>query len=82
MLFGTDKETNPSVRDLGVRLQQYWLAFARKGRPEPEGLPRWPARLPETDRWMVFSERDGERTGVLKEKLDLLTARHARRVQR
>lgn len=82
MLFGTDKETNPSVRDLGVRLQQYWLAFARKGRPDPEGLPKWPSYLPETDRWMVFSERDGERAGVLKDKLDLLTARHAKRAQR
>ncbi len=82
MLFGTDKETNPSVRDLGVRLQQYWLAFARKGKPDPEGLPKWPSYLPETDRWMVFSERDGERAGVLKEKLDLLTARHAKRIQR
>jgi len=82
MLFGTDKETNASVRDLGVRLQQYWLAFARKGKPAPESLPKWPSYLPETDRWMVFSERDGERTGVLKEKLDLLTARHAKRVQR
>lgn len=82
MLFGTDKEANPSVRDLGVRMQQYWLAFARKGRPEPEGLPKWPAYLPETDRWMVFSERDGERVGVLKDKLDLLTARHTKRVQR
>ena len=82
MLFGTDKETNTEVRDLGVRLQQYWLAFARKGRPEPEGLPKWPSYLPETDRWMVFSERDGERAGLLKEKLDLLTARHAKRVQR
>ena len=82
MLFGTDKETNPSVRDLGVRIQQYWLAFARKGKPDPEGLPKWPSYLPETDRWMVFSERDGERAGVLKDKLDLLTARHTKRVQR
>ena len=81
MLFGTDKETNPAVRDLGIRLQQYWLAFARKGRPEPEGLPKWPAYLPDTDRWMVFGERDGEQTGVLKEKLDLLTARHLKRIQ-
>ncbi|MCP5178853.1 MAG: carboxylesterase family protein [Pseudomonadales bacterium] len=80
LLFGTDKESNAARRDLGVRLQQYWLAFARKARPEPSGLPFWPAYLPETDRWMVFGERDGERTGVIKPKLDALTARHERRV--
>lgn len=81
LLFGSDPDATGEVRDLGIRMQQYWLAFARKGRPEVAGLPTWPAYLQATDRWMVFSERDGERTGVIKEKLDLLTARYQRRLQ-
>jgi para-nitrobenzyl esterase len=79
LLFGTDKNANTSVRDLGIRMQQYWLAFARKGRPDAPGLAPWPAYIAATDRWMVFSDRDAEQSGVLREKLDLLTARYERR---
>jgi para-nitrobenzyl esterase len=81
LLFGTDRNATASARDLGVRMQQYWLAFARRGRPDAPGLASWPAYLAETDRWMVFSNRDGERAGVLRERLDLLTARYERRLQ-
>jgi len=79
LLFGTDKNANASARDLGIRMQQYWLAFARKGRPDAPGLAPWPAYIAATDRWMVFSSRDGEQVGVLREKLDLLTARYEQR---
>ncbi|MBM4203526.1 MAG: carboxylesterase family protein [Gammaproteobacteria bacterium] len=79
LLFGTDKNTNTSVHNLGIRMQQYWLAFARRGRPDVPGLAAWPAYIAETDRWMVFSDRDGEQAGVLREKLDLLTNRYEQR---
>ncbi len=81
LLFGSDPNAKAPAKDLGVRMQQYWLSFARKGRPEAPGLAPWPAYLQETDRWMVFGLHDGEQSGVLKAKLELLTRRYEARVQ-
>ncbi len=37
LFIGTDPP-----KDLGVAMQDAWLAFARSGSPEAEGLPAWP----------------------------------------
>lgn len=35
----------------------YWVAFAKTGRPEPAGLPTWPAYHASGDRLMAFTDR-------------------------
>ncbi len=80
LMWAGHKDENPEVRNLAVRMQQYWLGFARKGRPHVEGLPAWFTYNPESDHWMVFGERDQLQSGVIKAKLDLLTEQYQERV--
>ena len=79
LLFLGQDDDNQSLRNLSVRMQQYWLEFARTGRPKVEGLPDWFAYHPESDHWLVFGERDALRSGVLAEKLRLLGRRYDKR---
>lgn len=37
-------------------MHSYWVAFAKAGRPAPEGLPRWPAYRARSDWLMNFTE--------------------------
>jgi para-nitrobenzyl esterase len=38
-------------------IQQYWIAFARTGRPGPQGEPAWPEYHAGADRLMNFTDR-------------------------
>ena len=79
LLFNSDRNANPLTKKTGDRLRRYWVEFARQGKPDAKGLAAWPSCCQDEDRWLVFGERDEIRRGILKEKLDLLTDRHARR---
>ncbi|MFM8481137.1 MAG: CpcT/CpeT family chromophore lyase [Gammaproteobacteria bacterium] len=79
LLFDADPRANVLTRQTGERLRRYWISFAKDGRPEVEGLTPWDDCCKATDRWMVFSDRDQIRDGIIKEKIDLLTARYTRR---
>jgi para-nitrobenzyl esterase len=46
-------------RDLSRAMQAYWLAFARKGRPDAPGVPDWPAFNPKEPRLMMLGDRIG-----------------------
>lgn len=50
--FGVEPTEN-DVR-AGEVLRAYWLAFARTGRPAPEGLPEWPRFDAEEDALLDF----------------------------
>ncbi len=80
LLFDTDRTASPSTRELGTRMRRHWLAFARHGRPELEGLTPWSSLQGTTDEWMVFGLTDAPRSGVLQVKLDLLERNYRRRV--
>lgn len=79
LLFWGQNDDNPEIRNLSVRMQQYWLEFARTGRPRVQGLPDWLPYHPESDYWMVLSDRDTLTSGVIAERLDLLEARYEAR---
>ncbi|MBM4238762.1 MAG: carboxylesterase family protein [Gammaproteobacteria bacterium] len=80
LLFDTDRTASPSTRELGARMRRHWLAFARHGRPDVEGLAPWPAIEDSAEEWMVFGRADGPRRRVLAEKIDLLERNYRRRV--
>ena len=80
LLFDTNTNASAETRLLGERMRQYWIAFARHGRPDPVGLASWQPCCVDADRWMVLSDRDEMRDSVIKEKLDLLVARHSKRL--
>lgn len=79
LLFNSDRNANPLTKKTGDRLRRYWVEFARQGKPDAKELAAWPSCCQGEDLWLVFGEHDETRRGVLKEKLDLLTDRHARR---
>jgi para-nitrobenzyl esterase len=45
-------------RSMAADVHARWVAFARSGEPNGEGLAPWPAYSPKRDPWMVFG-RDG-----------------------
>jgi para-nitrobenzyl esterase len=47
--FGRLAGDTPAARALSERMQDAWLAFARSGNPNHDGLPEWPRYEP-TDR--------------------------------
>jgi len=51
----------------------YWVAFAKTGKPEPEGLPKWETQNPKTDFILNFTN-NGIVTGPdpMKDRLDLI----------
>lgn len=79
MLFGSDRIANESTRKTSGRLRNYWLQFARNGRPDVDELTSWPSCCASEDQWMVFGENDVVRFGVLGDKLDTLTELYRRR---
>ncbi|MGA7538799.1 MAG: carboxylesterase family protein [Steroidobacteraceae bacterium] len=50
-------ETSRADETLARRMHAYWVAFAKTGRPDPQGLPAWPEYHASTDRLMRFTER-------------------------
>jgi para-nitrobenzyl esterase len=47
----------PEARELGGRVSDAWIAFARKGDPNHPGLPKWPAFTPKEGSLMVLDSR-------------------------
>jgi para-nitrobenzyl esterase len=47
----------PEARDLGGRMSDAWIAFARKGDPNHAGLPKWPAFAAKEGALMVFDNK-------------------------
>lgn len=82
LLFDTDRDAGMATRQVGERMRRYWVRFAAQGNPDTPGLAAWPSCCTATDRWLVFGDGDTLQTAVLKEKLDLLLDRHARRLRR
>jgi para-nitrobenzyl esterase len=49
------KDLAPADAAAAKAAQAYWMAFAKTGRPQPEGLPKWPPYDPKHERIMNFS---------------------------
>jgi hypothetical protein len=79
MLFGSHQIANESTRRTSERLRRYWIEFARSGRPDVTELALWPTCCANQDQWMVFGVNDGIRSGVLSDKLDVLTELYRKR---
>jgi para-nitrobenzyl esterase len=47
----------PEARELGGRMSDAWIAFARKGDPNHPGLPKWPAFTATEAALMVFDNK-------------------------
>lgn len=47
----------PEARELGGRVSDAWINFARKGDPNHSGLPKWPAFTPDKGQVMIFDNR-------------------------
>jgi carboxylesterase type B len=45
------------ARDLGGRMSDAWIAFARKGNPNHSGLSNWPAFTAKEGALMVFDNK-------------------------
>jgi para-nitrobenzyl esterase len=80
LLFDTDRTANASARALGARLRERWVAFARDGDPQVAGRAAWPAYRRASDEWMVFSDSDEARSGVITRRLDVLERNYRRRL--
>ncbi len=79
MLFGSHRIANESTRRTSERLRRYWIEFARSGQPDVTELALWPTCCANQDQWMVFGVNDGIRSGVLSDKLDVLTELYRKR---
>jgi para-nitrobenzyl esterase len=80
LLFSGHNADNEQIRALSDRLRRYWLNFARTGDPNGQGLVQWEPYDPETDGWLVFSDKDAFRPAVIQEKLDFIESRYRRRI--
>ena len=78
LLFRGHEADDPVLRELSWRLRGYWLDFARTGNPNGGARLHWPTHA--GSRWMVLGAADEVRTGVLGERLGILTQRYAKRV--
>jgi para-nitrobenzyl esterase len=52
--FGTTRAGTDADRRYSEAMMGYWLAFARTGDPNAEGLPAWPAYKPDGEQVMLF----------------------------
>ena len=51
------KETSSADEAMAREMHQYWVAFAKTGKPDPAGLPAWPAYRASSDELMNFTEQ-------------------------
>jgi para-nitrobenzyl esterase len=47
----------PEARELGGRMSDAWIAFARKGDPNHPGLPKWPTFTAKEGALMIFDKK-------------------------
>jgi para-nitrobenzyl esterase len=47
----------PEARELGGRMSDAWIAFARKGDPNHPGLPKWPTFTAKEGALMIFDNK-------------------------
>jgi para-nitrobenzyl esterase len=58
-------------RTVAADMHARWIAFARTGDPNGEGLPPWPAYSRGRDPWMVFGQTvSGARDQLMRQPLD------------
>lgn len=50
-------QTSSADDRMAREMQRYWVAFARTGRPDPVGQPKWPRYDQSSDRLMNFTNR-------------------------
>jgi len=74
--FGATRAWTDADRKYADAMMGYWLAFARSGDPNAEGLPAWPAYKPDAEQVMLFGQ--DIKQGVLpnKPQLDFFTNRN------
>jgi para-nitrobenzyl esterase len=66
------RSVEPPDRLLAKAMAERWVAFARTGDPNADGLVQWPPYDAETEPYMDFGEPVVARQHLRKEKLDLL----------
>lgn len=57
---------------MAERMNAYWLAFARTGRPEPAGEPAWLSSTRRQSRTMEFSDEPELRNRFHDRRLNIL----------
>ena len=62
----------PADQALATIMSDYWVAFAKTGTPQVEGLPPWKPYTQDTEPYMDFSPTPTLRHHLLKEKLDFM----------
>ncbi len=62
--------------ELSSAIMDYWVGFARRGDPNGEGRPPWPAYSPQTDLSLELNENPEARPGVLRDACDLAELIH------
>ncbi len=67
--FGTARVWTDADRKYADAMMGYWLAFARSGDPNAEGLPAWKVYNPNTEQLVLFGQ--GMKSDVLPNKLQL-----------
>lgn len=74
------KELTEKDRAAARVAHQYWVAFARTGKPDFDGLPKWPAYTAQTDILMDFTN-EGPVAGpdTRKIRMDLAESVHSSR---
>jgi len=72
---------NPQAQTFSKAMRSYWFNFARTGNPNSDTLPVWPGYDSQDDKWLVLKNPPAAKSGVIKERLDLIERRYRQRVQ-